>query len=93
VEIFLRQTNCSGLAEYVQEGSVLISKEVCSLPPFLTLRDEHRLRVSENRALRAKFGTKRDEMVGSWGKLNNEELHNLYSLPNIIKMINSTRMS
>jgi hypothetical protein len=38
------------------------------------------------------FGPKRDEMTGGWRKLHNEELHNLYSLPNIIRMITSRRM-
>jgi hypothetical protein len=53
------------------------------------LREEHRLRVFENRVLGRIFGAKRDEMFGSWRKLNNEELHNLYSSPNIIRMTNS----
>jgi hypothetical protein len=42
-----------------------------------TLREEHWLRVFENRVLRRIFGPKRDEIIGSWGKLLNEELHNL----------------
>jgi hypothetical protein len=58
----------------------------------LTLRDEHRLRVFENRVLRRIFGPKRDEVTGSWRKLHNEELHNLYSSPSIIRMIKSRRM-
>jgi hypothetical protein len=45
----------------------------------LTLREEHRLRVFENRVLRRIFGLKRDEVTGWWRKLHNEELHNLYS--------------
>jgi hypothetical protein len=45
----------------------------------LTLREEHRLRVFENRMLRRIFGPKRDEMTGGWRKLHNEELHSLYS--------------
>jgi hypothetical protein len=53
----------------------------------LTLRDEHRLRVFENRVLRRIFGPKRDEVTGEWRKLHNEELYNLYSLPNIIWVI------
>jgi hypothetical protein len=44
----------------------------------LTVREEHKLRVFENRALRRKFGPKRDEVTGGWKKLHNEELHNLY---------------
>jgi hypothetical protein len=46
----------------------------------LTLRDENRLRMFENRMLRRIFGLKRDEVTGGWRKLHNEELHNLYSL-------------
>jgi hypothetical protein len=45
----------------------------------LTLREEHRLSVFENRVLRRIFGPKRDEMTGDWRKLHNEELHNFYS--------------
>jgi hypothetical protein len=58
----------------------------------LTLRDEHRLKVFENRALRRILGLKRNEAMGGWKKLHNEELHNLYSLPNIIGMTKSRRM-
>jgi hypothetical protein len=58
----------------------------------LTLREEHRLRVFENWVLRRIFDPKRDEMTGDWGKLYSEELHNLYSLQNIIRMIKSRRM-
>jgi hypothetical protein len=58
----------------------------------LTLREEHRLRVFENRVLRRIFGPKRDEVMGDWRKLHNEELHNLYSPPNIIRMMKSGRM-
>jgi hypothetical protein len=47
--------------------------------------------VLDNRVLRRIFGTKRDEMVGGWRKLHNEELHNLYTSADIIKMINSKR--
>jgi hypothetical protein len=46
----------------------------------LTLREEHRLRVLENRVLRRIFGPKRDEVTGGWRGLYNEELHDLYSL-------------
>jgi hypothetical protein len=48
--------------------------------------------VFENRVLRRIFGPKRDEVTGYWRKLHNEELHNLYSSPNIIRMIESRRM-
>jgi hypothetical protein len=55
------------------------------------LREEHRLRVFENRVLRRMFGPKREE-DGSWRKLHNDELHNLYSYPNIVRVIKSRRM-
>jgi hypothetical protein len=48
--------------------------------------------VFQNRVLRRIFGPKRDEVRGGWRKLHNEELHNLYSSPNIIRMIKSKRM-
>jgi hypothetical protein len=58
----------------------------------LTLREEHGLRVFENRVLRRIIGPKRDEETGGWRKLRNEDLHNLYSSPSIIRMIKSRRM-
>jgi hypothetical protein len=57
-----------------------------------TLREEHRLRVFENRVLRRIFGPKRDEVTGDWRKLHNEDLHRLYSSPSIIRMIKSRGM-
>jgi hypothetical protein len=56
------------------------------------LKEEHRLRVFENRILRRIFGPKRDEMIGEWRKLHNKELHNLYSSPDIIRKVKSRRM-
>jgi hypothetical protein len=58
----------------------------------LTLREEHRLRVFENRALRRILGPKRDEVMEGSRKLHNEELHILYSLLSIIRMIQPKRM-
>jgi hypothetical protein len=58
----------------------------------LTLREKHRLRVFETRVLRRIFGPKRDHVTGDWRKLYNEELHNVYSSPDIIRMIKSRRM-
>jgi len=58
----------------------------------LTLREERRLRVFENMVLRRVFGSKRDEVIGEWRKLHNEELSHLYSLPNIVRVVKSRRM-
>jgi hypothetical protein len=55
----------------------------------LTLREENRLRVFENRVPRRIFGPKRDEVMGGWRKLHSEELHNFYSSPDIIMQIKS----
>jgi hypothetical protein len=58
----------------------------------LILRGECRLRVFENRVLRRIFGPKRNKVTGEWRKLHNEELNDLYSSPNIIRVIKSRRM-
>jgi hypothetical protein len=58
----------------------------------LTIRELHRLRVLENRVLKKTFGPKRDEVTGEWRKLHNDELHNLYSSPDIFRQIKSRRM-
>jgi hypothetical protein len=57
----------------------------------LTLREEHRLRVFENRVRRRTFGPKRDEVTRDWRKPYNVELHNLYFAPNVIRMVKSRR--
>jgi len=59
---------------------------------LLTLREEHRLRVFENRVLRRIFGPKRNEVTGEWRKLHNEELNDLYSSSSIVRVIKSKRM-
>jgi hypothetical protein len=58
----------------------------------LTLRDEHKLRVVENSVLRRIFGWKRDEVMGGWRKLHNEELRDLYSSPSSIRISKLRRM-
>jgi hypothetical protein len=58
----------------------------------LALREQHRLKVFENRVLRRIFGQRRDEVTGGCRKLHNEELRDLYSWPSIIRMIKSSRM-
>ena len=58
----------------------------------LTLREEHRLRVFENKVLRKIFGAKRDGITGEWRKLHNAELHALYSSSNIIMNLKSRRL-
>ena len=57
----------------------------------LTLREEHRLRVNEKRVLRRVFGSKMDELTSEWRKLHNEELSDMYSLPNIVRVIKSRK--
>ena len=59
----------------------------------LTLREESRLKLFENRVLRRVFGPKRDDVTGEWRKLYNGELSDLYSLPNIVQVVKSRRMS
>jgi hypothetical protein len=58
----------------------------------VTLREDCTLKVFGIRILRRIFGPKRDEVTGDWRKLHNEELHNLYSSPSIIRMTKSRRM-
>ena len=67
---------------------VLYGRETWSL----ILKEERRLRVSESRVLRRIFGPRRNEVTGEWRKLNNEELNDLYSSPNIVRVIKSGRM-
>jgi len=58
----------------------------------LTLREERKLRVFENRVLRKIFGPRRDEVMGEWWRMHNEELNDLYSSPNIVRVLKSRRM-
>jgi hypothetical protein len=67
---------------------VLYGRETWSL----ILREEHKLRVFENRVLRKIFGPKRDEVTAEWRKLHNEELRDLYPSPSIIRIIKWRRM-
>jgi hypothetical protein len=67
---------------------VLYGCETCSL----TLREKHRLRVFENRVLRRIFGPRRDEVTGEWRKQHNEELHDSYSSPSIIRIMKPRRI-
>jgi len=62
--------------------------ETCSL----TLREDCRLMVFENRVLRRIFGPRRDEVTGEWRKLHNEDFHGLYFSPNIVRMLQSRRI-
>jgi hypothetical protein len=58
----------------------------------LTVREEHKLRVIENRVFRRIFGPKKDRVTGRWRKWHNEELHNFYSSPSVIRIMKSRRM-
>ena len=58
----------------------------------MTLREERKLRVFENMVLRRIFGPRRDEVTGEWKRLHKEELNDLFSSPNIVRVIKSRRM-
>jgi hypothetical protein len=73
--------------------TIILPAVLCGCETWsVTLREEHRLRVFENRVLRRKFGARRDEVTGEWRKIHNGELHNLYSSPDIIRQIKSRRI-
>jgi hypothetical protein len=73
--------------------TIIVPVVLCGCETWsLTLREEHRLKVFENRVLRRIFGPKGDEVTGEWRKFYSDELHNLYSSPDIIGQIKSRRM-
>ncbi|KAJ4441688.1 hypothetical protein ANN_11546 [Periplaneta americana] len=83
------------------EGAVIVSWGLIYVKQFvlrgcetwtLTLREEQRLRVFENKVIRKIFGAERDEVTGEWRKLHNAELHALFSSPDIIRNIKSRRL-
>jgi hypothetical protein len=79
---------CGRFGEWRYSSTILNVCYVWSL----TVREEHKLRVFENRVLRRIFGPKRDGVTAGWRKLHNEELHDLYSSPSIIRIIESRRI-
>ena len=80
-----QKQNYCVLYVYVSEKSLLYGCETWSL----TLREERKLRVFENVVLRRIFGRRRDKVTGDWRRLHNEELNDLYCLPNIVRVIKS----
>jgi hypothetical protein len=72
---------------------IILSVVLCECETWsLTLREEHGLKVFETRVLRRIFGPKRNEVTGGWRKLHNEELHDLYSSPSIIRIMKARRV-
>ena len=82
----MEKTNQQGI--YACNSVVLYGCEAWSL----TLREERKLRVFENMVLRGLFGPRRDEVTGEWRRLHYEELNDLYSSPNIVRVRKSRRM-
>ena len=93
----LRQVRSLFQSEFSTDCDLLLPLSISSVvflksSSSLTLREKHRLRVFENRALRRIFWYKRDVVTGDWRKLHNEELNDLYSSLNIVRVIKSKRM-
>jgi hypothetical protein len=90
---FLKHTISSNYLLFLINNSSILHVVLYGCETWsLILREEHRVRVFENRVLRKIFGPKRDELTGEWRKLHNVELHDLYSSPSIIRLIKSRRM-
>ena len=70
----------------------LYPQEILLVLISVTLREERKLRVFENKVLRRIFGPRRDEVTGDWRRLLNEEINVLYSSTNIVRVIKSRRM-
>ena len=76
----LRRLHNEGLNDLYCSPNIVYGRETLSL----TLREERRLRVFENKVLRRIFGPRKDEVTGEWRRLHNEELNDLYCSPNIL---------
>jgi hypothetical protein len=74
--------------EFCLQNYIILPDVLCGCESWsLTLREEYRLRVFENKVLRRIFGPKREEVTGEWRRLHNKELYAVYSSPNIIRVI------
>ena len=87
-ESFVFQAAIKNLKIKIYRTVVLYGCETGSL----TLREDRKLRVCENMVLRRIFGPRRDEVMGECRRLHNEELHDLYPSPNIVRVIKSRRI-
>ena len=86
-------TDVSEMVPYVLHSSLdFILFDLSFLLLVYALREERRLRVFENKLLRRIFGPRRDEVTGEWRRFHNEELNDLFSSPNIVRVIKSRRM-